>query len=68
MLSQKGMPLAMSTTCKNLEPASTNEQKHITYNVDKMTFVVKPVYNKGSSRTIHEILLDLMVREVEQTA
>ena len=58
----------MSTECNIFKSIAANEQDHITYNVDKMTFVVKPVYNKSSSRTIHEILLDLMLREVEQTA
>ena len=58
----------MSATHKTFEPPAANEQPHITYKVDKMTFIVEPVYNKGSSKTIHELLINLMVVDVKQTA
>jgi len=30
------------------------------YKVDKMTFIVTPVYREGDGKTIHELLIDLM--------
>ena len=32
----------------------------ITYKVDKMTFLVTPVYQESPGKTIHELLLNLM--------
>jgi hypothetical protein len=34
----------------------------VTYKVDKMTFIVTPVYKK-TGKTVHELLLNLMARE-----
>ena len=37
----------------------------VTYNVDKMTFIVTPVYREGSGKTIHDLLLNLMKKDSE---
>jgi hypothetical protein len=61
---------------KTLPPASEQETQPdiseqampddaITYNVDKMTFIVTPVYRDGSGKTVHDILLNLMERDCE---
>ena len=40
-------------------------EESITYNVDKMTFIVTPVYRKDPGNTIHELLLNLMKKPSE---
>ena len=44
---------------------SKNTGNEVTYEVDKMTFVVTPVYRDGTGRTIHDILLNLMEKDSE---
>ena len=46
---------------------SLNTGNDITYELDKMTFIVTPVYRDGSGKTIHDILLNLMERDCEPT-
>ena len=58
----------MNTTHKTFEISSVSEQACIAYKVDKMTFIVQPAYNKNSRKTIHELLLNLMVAEIDKTA
>jgi hypothetical protein len=40
-------------------------EEDITYNVDKMTFIVTPVYRDDSGKTVHDILLNLMEKDGE---
>jgi len=42
--------------------ASANSQEHI-YNIDKMTFIVKPVHRECATKTILDLMLNLMVQE-----
>jgi hypothetical protein len=42
---------------QNVEP--------ITYKVDKMTFIVTPIYRNDPGKTIHDLLVDLMTSNSE---
>jgi len=39
----------------------------IEYRVDKYTFVVSPVFNEKSGKTIHQILLELMKKDSDKS-
>ena len=41
------------------------QNNDITYMVDKMTFIVTPVYREDSEKTVHDILLNLMERDCD---
>jgi len=41
----------------------TNQTKPITYDVDKITFHVTPIYKDGKSKSVHDIILNLMKKE-----
>ena len=58
----------MEETHKTTASPTANQQPCITYKVGKMTFIVQPIHNKTSSKTIYELLLNLMTKEAEQTA
>lgn len=51
---------------QNEAPATENTEEH-TYKVDKMEFIVTPVYRIDSDRTIHDILLSQMKRDSVNT-
>jgi len=40
-----------------------NKTAPITYEVDKMVFVVTPVHREDGRKSIHDILLDLLKQE-----
>jgi hypothetical protein len=52
----------MCTEQKTLSTPQANTQE-AAYKVDKMTFLVTPVHREESGRTIHELLLNLMVAD-----
>lgn len=47
---------------------ATNEHDEgnaIEYKVDKMTFIVTPVYSKKTKKTIHDLVLNLIKKDCE---
>jgi len=45
------------------ETLATEHSEECTYRIDKMQFIVEPVYREDSGRTIHDILLSQMKRD-----
>ena len=44
----------------------TTPQECTTYKVDKMTFIVTPVYRENGNKTVHDIILGLMIIDREK--
>ena len=51
---------SIRTSGRQINARSEQTSEPITYKVDKMTFIVTPVYREGDGKTIHELLIDLM--------
>jgi len=45
--------------------ATSNTATPIKYDMEKITFIVNPIYNDDSNKTIHDLLLNLMQRNSE---
>ena len=52
----------------NKQTPAASEQNPLTYKVDKMTFIVSPVYRESDGKTIPELLLNLMLTEADKSA
>ncbi|MCL2083546.1 MAG: hypothetical protein FWH04_10000 [Oscillospiraceae bacterium] len=46
-------------------PTEKPETEEHTYKVDKMVFLVTPSHRKDSDKTIHEALINLMIKDSE---
>ena len=55
-----GEPCTPSDVLKQTKPGES-----ISYTIDKITFIVTPVYRDGDGKTVHDILLDLMEKDCE---
>jgi len=65
----KGDVFVMETPIKQTDVAhakNTGKQKPITHQAGKVTFIVTPIYQENSGKTIHESLLSLMKKDCDK--